>query len=312
MAVHGGAGQFRFRSDDERRAVVKGLVDAVEAGLKALATGSALDAVTEAVSYMEDSGLFNAGRGSVYTITGDVEQDAGIMDGRSMRIGAVASVKNVVNAVKLARFIMENTDHVLIVGDGALELAKLAGLFRPSSELYNDAKNSRFREVLRMFNEGRWRFTGNRGVLARLGIVHETVGAVALDKDGNLAAATSTGGVWLKMSGRVGDSPIPGAGFWAKNGVGAFSATGIGEVIIRSMACIRASIMVEQGMGIGEALRRIVEEVTNMYGPGNIGILGIDAGGNVASAFNTEAMARAWGRVGGVVKVAINANDPWP
>lgn len=310
VVVHGGAGRFRFSSDEEKSAYAKALRDAVENGLKAMASGNALDAVTESITSMEYSGLFNAGRGSVLTIGGDVEVDAGIMYGYDMRIGAVAAVKNVVNAIRLARFVMEKTDHVMVVGDGARELAKLWGLYRPTNELYSDQKSRMYGELLSEYSRGLRRFTRVIELAREMGIM-DTVGSVAMDKDGNLAAGTSTGGVWLKLSGRVGDSPIPGAGFWAQNGVGAFSASGLGEVIIRLAASIRAAMMVKEGLGIHEALRLIVEEATAKYGTGTIGIVGIDHRGNVASSFNTESMARAVGRLG-VVKVAFSLNDPWP
>ena len=116
----------------------------------------------------------------------------------------------------------------------------------------------------------------------------------------------------LKLYGRVGDSPIPGAGYWAQNGVAAFSASGLGEVIVRSMICIRASYLVESGLNIGEALRRVVNYVTERYGNGLVGVIGIDAKGNVASAFNTSAMARAWGRGGKVMRIAFYPDDTWP
>ncbi|MGC9135296.1 isoaspartyl peptidase/L-asparaginase, partial [Caldivirga sp.] len=239
IVIHGGAGGYRFSSDEERLRYVRELEDATANGLKALQNGSAVDAVEAAVSDMEDSGLFDAGRGSVLTISGNVEVDAGIMDGKSMRIGAVAAVRNVANPIKLARIIMEKTSHVLIVGNGATELARLWKLYTPSHKLYSDAKSRRYEDVLKDYMSGRGYFSSNLRLISELGI-GDTVGAVALDRDGNLAAGTSTGGVWLKLDGRVGDSPIPGAGYWAQNGVAALSASGLGEVIVRNMVCIKA------------------------------------------------------------------------
>lgn len=309
--IHGGAGGYRFSNDEERLKYVKELEDATINGLKALQNGGAVDAVEAAVSNMEDSGLFDAGKGSVLTISGNVEVDAGIMDGRSMRIGAVAAVKNVANPIKLARMIMEKTSHVIIAGDGAAELAKLWKLYTPTHKLYSDAKSRRYEDMLRDYKSGKGYFSGNLKLISELGI-GDTVGAVALDKDGNLAAGTSTGGVWLKLDGRVGDSPIPGAGYWAQNGVAAFSASGLGEVIVRSMVCIRAAYLVENGLSIGEALRRVVDDVTKRYGNGLVGVIGIDAKGNVASSFNTSAMARAWGRGSRVMRIAFYPDDAWP
>ncbi|KUO86522.1 MAG: asparaginase [Caldivirga sp. MG_3] len=311
IVVHGGAGAYRFSNDEERLRYVRELEDAVSDGLKALSTGGALDAVVAAVSSMEDSGIFNAGRGSVLTISGNVEVDAGLMDGSSMRIGAVAAVRNVANPIKLARMVMEKTDHVMIAGEGATELARMWGLFTRSSRFYNEVKLRRFEDVLKDYANGKGYFNRVIKLAGELGI-GDTVGAVAMDRDGNLAAGTSTGGVWLKFDGRVGDSPIPGAGYWAQNGVGAFSASGLGEVIIRSMVCIRAAFLVENGVEVAEALRRVVDGVTGRYGNGTVGVIGIDARGNVASSFNTNAMARAWGRGGRVIRVAFHGNDPWP
>ncbi|MGC8570991.1 MAG: isoaspartyl peptidase/L-asparaginase [Caldivirga sp.] len=311
IVIHGGAGGYRFSSDEERLRYVRELEDATANGLKALQNGSAVDAVEAAVSDMEDSGLFDAGRGSVLTISGNVEVDAGIMDGKSMRIGAVAAVRNVANPIKLARIIMEKTSHVLIVGNGATELARLWKLYTPSHKLYSDAKSRRYEDVLKDYMSGRGYFSSNLRLISELGI-GDTVGAVALDKDGNLAAGTSTGGVWLKLDGRVGDSPIPGAGYWAQNGVAALSASGLGEVIVRNMVCIKAAYLVENGLSIGEALKRVVDDVTEKYGNGLVGVIGIDAKGNIASSFNTSAMARAWGRGSKVMRVAFYPDDAWP
>ena len=309
--IHGGAGGYRFSNDEDKLKYVKELENATANGLKALQNGSAVDAVEAAVSDMEDSSLFDAGKGSVLTISGNVEVDAGIMDGGSMKIGAVAAVKNVANPIKLARMVMEKTNHVIITGDGATELARLWKLYTPTHKLYSDAKSRRYEDMLRDYMNGKGYFSSNLKLISELGI-GDTVGAVALDKDGNLAAGTSTGGVWLKLDGRVGDSPIPGAGYWAQNSIAAFSASGLGEIIVRSMICIRAAYLVENGLSIGEALRRVVDNVTERYGNGLVGVIGIDAKGNVASSFNTSAMARAWGKGGRVMRVAFYPDDAWP
>lgn len=311
IVVHGGAGTYRFSSEQERIRYVRELEDAVNDGLKALANGGAVDAVVAAVSSMEDSGLFNAGKGSVLTISGNVEVDAGLMDGSSMRIGAVAAVRNVMNPIKLARLVMERTNHVLIAGDGAVELARAWGLYTQTHRFYSDAKLRRYEDIIKEYASGKGHFPRNLELMRELGI-GDTIGAVALDKDGNLAAGTSTGGVWLKLDGRVGDSPIPGAGYWAQNGVGAFSASGLGEVIIRSMVCLRAAILMENGIDLVNALNRVIREVTERYGSGTVGVIGIDAKGNVSSSFNTNSMARAWGRGDKVIKVAFSHDDPWP
>ncbi len=279
--------------------------------LRLLRGGNALDMVVEAVTAMEIDGSYDAGKGSVLNLYGEVEQDAGVMwGGKDLSVGAVASVKHVVNTIRLARLVMEKTDHVLITGDGAEELAKQFGLWVPSTELINETKINRYKSLIRNL---RSRYEKNTDLARKLGLLG-TVGAVALDRDGNLAAATSTGGTILKWPGRVGDSPIPGAGYWAENGVCAVSATGIGEFIIRAMASFRVAMLIKGGVGINDAVRQVVNYVTSLFGPGNIGLIAIDGSGNVASAFNTEVMGgRAWSREGmDKVVVAHFPDDPFP
>lgn len=291
VAVHGGAGLWRVE-ERIKQEVKKALAAAISEGLLAAERGSALDAVVAAVEYMEKSGLFNAGYGSVYAIDGRVYMDAGVMDGRSKRAGAVAAVEGVKSAVRLARYVLENTDHVIISGEGARLLAARAGLLEASYKFYTEEKNKRFQEVLQEARRGNWHY---KKIADFFG---DTVGAVALDRDGNLAAATSTGGVWLKWPGRIGDSPIPGAGFWAENGVGAFSATGVGEVIIMTALSLRARDELIKTGDIGVALEKAIEFVTESYGPNTAGIIGIDSKGRPAYAYNTKAMARGWGKRG--------------
>ncbi|MEM1597057.1 MAG: isoaspartyl peptidase/L-asparaginase [Pyrobaculum sp.] len=291
LAVHGGAG--RWRVDDRRKEEVKKVLkEAIEEGLRVLQNGGAVEAVVAAVEHMEESGVFNAGYGSVYAIDGGVYMDAGVMDGKTKKAGAVAAVEGVKSAVRLAQLVMEKTDHVILAGEGAKLLAARAGMLAPTYKFYTDDKSRRFLEILEEAKRGKWHY---KRVVELFG---DTVGAVALDKDGNLAAATSTGGVWLKWPGRVGDSPIPGAGFWAENGVGAFSATGVGEVIIMTHLSLRARYELLRVGDIETALRNAVQQVTEAYGPDTVGIIGVDARGNPACSYNTEAMARGWGKDG--------------
>jgi asparaginase (EC 3.5.1.1) len=291
VAVHGGAGRWGV-DEERRRAALKALRDAVEAGLTAAERGDAVDAVVAAVEHMEKSGVFNAGYGAVYAIDGRAYLDAGVMDGRSGRAGAVAAVEAVKSAVRLARFVMEYTDHVIVAGEGARLLAAKAGLLNTYHKFFSEEKNRRFREVLEEARRGNWRY---KKVVELAG---DTVGAVALDREGNLAAATSTGGVWLKWPGRVGDSPIPGAGYYAENGVGAFSATGIGEVIILSLLSYRARNELLKTGDVAQAVKNAVQQVTAVHGPDTAGLIGLDAGGNPAYTYNTKAMARGWGKQG--------------
>ncbi|ADY00415.1 MAG: isoaspartyl peptidase/L-asparaginase [Vulcanisaeta sp.] len=310
IAVHGGAGSAGyFVNEEHRRRYLNGLVNAVSAGLEAVKRGNALDMVVEAVTVMEFDGSYDAGKGSVLNLYGEVEQDAGVMWGKDLSVGAVASVKHVINTIRLARLVMERTDHVLIMGDGAEELAKQFNLWVPSTELINEFKINRYNSLIKNL---RSRYEKNVELARKLGLLG-TVGAVALDRDGNLAAATSTGGTILKWPGRVGDSPLPGAGYWAENGVCAVSVTGIGEFIIRAMASFRVSTLIKSGVSIGDAVRQVVDYVTKLFGSDNIGLIAIDSSGNVASAFNTEVMGRAWGREGmNKVTVAHYPNDPFP
>jgi len=292
LVVHGGAGRWAV-TEEKRQAVKRALEDAVREGLAAMQRGGAVDGVVAAVEYMEASGLFNAGYGSVYALDGRVYMDAGIMDGKTGGAGAVAAVEGVKSAVRLARAVMELTDHVILAGEGATLLAKRLGLATPFYKFYSEEKNRQFSQVLEEARQGKWHFK-------RVLDFADTVGAVALDKDGNLAAATSTGGVWLKLPGRVGDSPLPGAGFWAENGVGAFSATGVGEVIILSALSLRARDLLEQTGDIRTAVEKAVEYVTRRFGPDTAGLIGVDARGRFAFSYNTRAMARGWGKPGEV------------
>ena len=310
IAVHGGAGSAGyFVNEEHRRRYLNGLVNAVSAGLEVVKRGNALDMVVEAITVMEFDGSYDAGKGSVLNLYGEVEQDAGVMWGKDLSAGAVASVKHVINTIRLARLVMERTDHVLIMGDGAEELAKQFNLWVPSTELINESKINRYNSLIKNL---RSRYGKNTELAEKLGLLG-TVGAVALDRDGNLAAATSTGGTILKWPGRVGDSPLPGAGYWAENNVCAVSATGIGEFIIRAMASFRVAMLVKSGVNIVDAIRQVVDYVTKLFGSGNIGLIAIDNSGNVASAFNTEVMGRAWSSEGmDKVIVAHYTNDPFP
>ncbi len=310
IAVHGGAGSAGyFINEEHRQRYLNGLINAVNAGLEVAKQGNALDMVTEAVTTMEYDGSYDAGKGSVLNLYGEIEQDAGIMWGKDLSVGAVASVKHVINTIRLARLVMEKTDHVLITGNGAEELAKQFGLWVPYVELINENKINRYKSLVRNL---RSRYEKNADLAKGFGLTG-TVGAVALDRDGNLAAATSTGGTILKWPGRVGDSPLPGAGYWAENGICAVSATGIGEFIIRAMASLRVVTLVKNGIRLGDAVKQVVDYVTKMFGSGNIGLIAVDSSGNVASSFNTEVMGRAWSREGmNKVVVAHHPNDPFP
>lgn len=294
LVIHGGAGTIeRASMTPEREAEYRAtLAEALLAGYRVLdAGGPSLDAVEAAVCVMEDSPLFNAGRGAVFTNEGRNELDASIMDGSNRKAGAVAAISGARNPVKAARLVMERTSHVLMVGAGATRFAQEQGLaFEDSAYFYTE---QRWEELQRTQEEERKR----QGEFGSLELPHThlgTVGAVALDALGNLAAATSTGGLTNKRWGRVGDSPIIGAGTWADNTTCAVSCTGRGEVFIRCAAAREvAALMEHNGMSVGDAARRVVhEELPELGGTGTGGLIALDARGNFAMELNTPGMYR--------------------
>jgi len=295
VVVHGGAGSWSVDEGVRERAL-RGVREAALAGLDALRRGCALDAVVEAVRVLEDSGVFNAGIGSVLNAAGGIEMDAGVMDSRGV-LGCVACVTYPRHPIELARLVAERTDHVFLAGRGADELARALGLEKHPGPAKHVLE--RFEELRR--DPTRIRFWRRVAELARaMGLWSGTVGAVALDDEGNLAAAASTGGVWMKLPGRVGDSPIPGAGFYASRACAA-SATGLGETIIRSFLCLRICTLVEEGLSVLEAARIAIEKHTRVFGSGTAGVIALDRRGQWAAVHNTDAMPHAVAREDGVV-----------
>jgi isoaspartyl peptidase/L-asparaginase-like protein (Ntn-hydrolase superfamily) len=276
IAIHGGAGTLRkadmtaARAESYRKALERALLSGhaiLEKG------GSSLDAVTAAVVAMEDSPLFNAGRGAVYNAEGRHELDAAIMDGKSLRAGAVTCVARIRNPVLAARAVMEHTRHVLLAGKGAEHLAHQHGLKMVNQEYFGTA--ARLAALKRNLQSH-----------------HGTVGAVALDRDGNLAAATSTGGYTGKLAGRVGDSPLVGAGTYADNRACAVSGTGLGELFIRVLVAYDvAARMRYRGESLARAARAALANVARLGGDG--GLVAVDRRGNVAMPFNSQGMYRA-------------------
>jgi beta-aspartyl-peptidase (threonine type) len=283
MAVHGGAGSRPRGSSQREQAFHAGLESALDGGYEILERGgSSLDAVTAAVRVLEDDPLFNAGRGAALTRDGWAELDASIMEGRGQRAGAVAAVRHVRNPIELARRVMEKSRHVLIVGTGAEEFALEEG--------FTLVANAHFRTPERAL-ELRRRLEGTP--VSELMPAQGTVGAVALDASGDLAAATSTGGMTLKRHGRVGDSPLIGAGTYAKNGVCAVSATGHGEYFIRAVAAHHVALSVEhRGLTLEQAVREVLHQTILALG-GTGGIIAIDANGRVVMDHSSETMLRA-------------------
>jgi beta-aspartyl-peptidase (threonine type) len=298
IAIHGGAGAMpRAALSAEREQLYRaGLAAALDRGYAVLAgAGSSLDAVAAAVRVLEDDPLFNAGHGAALTRDGAAELDAAIMDGRQLRAGAVASVRHVKNPIDLARRVMEKSRHVLLVGAGAEEFAL--------EEQFTLVPNHYFRTAERLAQlESEQR--GER-MSELLPTSKGTVGAVALDGAGNLAAATSTGGMTNKRPGRVGDSPIIGAGTYAKNGVCAVSATGHGEYFIRAVAAHHVCAAVQyRGLTLQQAVREMLHEILAAMG-GDGGLIAVGQDGQVVMDFSSEGMFRGARDSGGRREIAI-------
>lgn len=307
LVIHGGAGVMdRSRMPaDQAKATHAGLAAALTAGLAVLtAGGTAIDAVTEAVKALEDDPLFNAGRGAVYTSDGTQEMDAAIMEGRDRRAGAVAGIFGPRHPILAAREVMERGEQVLLTGEGAARFCRDAGLEHCAPEWF--ATENR-RASLEAELDRRRRGLPDDGDESRK---HGTVGAVALDRDGNLAAATSTGGMTAKAPGRVGDSPVIGAGTWADNATCAISATGHGEFFIRhAVAHEISSRMRWAGHSLEEAADAVINRDLAPIG-GSGGLIAVDARGNIALPFNCSGMYRGFARVGeGMVHSAIYPGD---
>ncbi len=302
LAVHGGAGTIDQASlTPERRAAYRaGLARALDAGHAILADGgTALDAVTAAVCALEDEPLFNAGRGAVYTAAGTQEMDAAIMDGRDRRAGAVAGLFGPRNPIRAARAVMELSEHVMLLGDGALAIARQAGLdFADRDYFFTEARWQALQDTLRQRAAG-----VDDGDPARK---HGTVGAVARDRSGHLAAATSTGGMTAKAPGRVGDSPIIGAGTFADDATCAVSCTGHGELFIRWTAAAEiAARMRHRGETLAAAADHVVMQDLLAVG-GSGGLVAVAADGSVALPFNSAGMYRGVIGADGIARTAIH------
>jgi beta-aspartyl-peptidase (threonine type) len=299
IAIHGGAGAMprATLSAERERRYRDGLEAALDAGYALLEHGgTSLDAVAAAVRMLEDDPVFNAGHGAALTRDGAAELDAAIMDGRQMRAGAVASVRHVKNPIDLARRVMEKSRHVLLVGAGAEEFAL--------EEQFVLVPNHYFRTAERL-EQLQFEQRGERVSDLVPPAPQGTVGAVARDAHGNLAAATSTGGLTNKRPGRVGDSPIIGAGTYAKNGVCAVSATGHGEFFIRAVAAHHVCAAVEyRGLTLAQAVDEMLHQVLRGLG-GDGGLIAVDKNGALVLDFSTEGMFRGARAADGRREIAI-------
>jgi beta-aspartyl-peptidase (threonine type) len=294
IVVHGGAGEWQ---PERRRAGLAGVKTATKIGFHVLKKNGALDAVEAAVASMEDNAVFNAGLGSTLTIDGRIEMEASIMDGKSLKAGATSLLRNIKNPIHLARIIMENTDHIYIVGEGA---EKLAGVFKlerkdPTTEL----RLEYWKSMKNKLEKGRvdylpktYKLIKENPSLFQL----DTVGAVAQDRSGNIAAATSSGGVGLKFPGRIGDTPLIGCGTYADDESGACSATGMGEIAMRLVLAKNVCDEMYVGISAQEAVektitlvnRRIQDTVNSM------GLIAVDKEGRIGVAHNSKNICYAY------------------
>ncbi|MFH4612555.1 isoaspartyl peptidase/L-asparaginase family protein [Vibrio alginolyticus] len=307
IAIHGGAGTIlrEQMSDELQQSILADLEAAVKAGDQILETGGeALDAVVAAVKVLEDSPNFNAGKGSVLTNNEMVEMDASVMDGRNLAAGAVAGVRHIRNPIELARDVMRNSNHVLLVGEGAEKFAFEQGHEYTEQDYF--FTDRRYEQLLSMREKGLFALSESRHPDDRK---HGTVGAVALDQQGNLAAATSTGGVTNKKYNRVGDSALIGCGTVAENGVVAVSTTGVGEFFIRKrVAEDVAARMRYLQEDIHTACEHIIQgDLKQMGGEG--GLIAIDAKGEMHFAMNSSGMYRAGINTQGELSVKIYADE---
>ncbi|EAS74857.1 putative asparaginase [Vibrio alginolyticus 12G01] len=307
IAIHGGAGTIlrEQMSDELQQSILADLEAAVKAGHQILETGGeALDAVVAAVKVLEDSPNFNAGKGSVLTNNEMVEMDASVMDGRNQAAGAVAGVRHIRNPIELARDVMRNSNHVLLVGEGAEKFAFEQGHEYTEQDYF--FTDRRYEQLLSMREKGLFALSESRYPDDRK---HGTVGAVALDQQGNLAAATSTGGVTNKKYNRVGDSALIGCGTVAENGVVAVSTTGVGEFFIRKrVAEDVAARMRYLQEDIHTACEHIIQgDLKQMGGEG--GLIAIDAKGEMHFAMNSSGMYRAGINTQGELSVKIYADE---
>jgi len=308
IAIHGGAGTIlkKEMTPELEKSYSAGLKEAMEDGFEVLEKkGSAIEAVIAAVVSLENNILFNAGKGSVFANDGAQEMDASIMEGNSLKAGAVAGVKNIRNPICLAQEIMNNSDHVFLCGNGAIDFAKKQGLkFEPDEYFFSRFRYDQWQAIRSSDN-----YLLDHGSQPSEELMNEkkfgTVGAVACDASGNVAAATSTGGMTNKKWGRIGDTPIIGSGTYANNKTAAISCTGHGEPFILAVAAYDVSCLMEyKGLSLQEAMQIVVnDKLIKLKGEG--GMIGMDAQGNGSMIFNSAGMYRGIKNNEGLNEVAI-------
>lgn len=310
LVIHGGAGTIlkEDMTPELEQAYIAGLEEALNAGFGVLeGGGSSVNAVKAALVILEDNVLFNAGKGAVFTKKGVQEMDAAIMEGKSLKAGAVANVRNVRNPIELATEVMLHSNHVFLSGKGAGDFAIRQGLkLEPDEYFFSQFRYDQWKSI-RDSDTYSLDHTHQRLEELMKDKKFGTVGAVACDQQGNLAGATSTGGMTNKKYGRIGDSPIIGAGTYANNATCAISCTGHGEIFIRAVAAHAVSALMEhKGMSLSDAMQEVVHnKLVTMKGEG--GMIGVDAQGNSAMVFNSAGMYRAFRSSDGTQEIAIYA-----
>lgn len=292
IVVHGGAGSL-VKNEEMKTQYETHLLEAITLGSDMLRDGAtALDVAEAVVVYMEDCPLFNAGKGAVKTIDGTHELDAAIMDGFNLKAGAIAGVKDIKNPIKCARLVMDSTEHVFLIGEGASFFAQSQELEMVDNDYFNTERREKQLERIKNKEEE----ANPKG----------TVGCAVKDKQGNLAAATSTGGMSGKKWGRVGDVPVIGAGTYANNNTAAISGTGHGEYWIRRVVAYDISALMEyKGMSLQEASEEVIFNKISPMGGGGGGIIAVDKQGNISMVFNTDLMHRAWAKSDGEYGVGL-------
>jgi beta-aspartyl-peptidase (threonine type) len=303
IAIHGGAGTIAKNelSPQKEKEYHLALNEAVSLGHAVLASGgTALDAIETAVNSLENCPLFNAGKGAVYCADGTFELDASIMSGKDLSAGAVAGVKGIANPISLARKVFEKTQHVLLAGKGAMDFAKSIGVkIEEDSYFHTDHRYQQWQDLV-----GTDTIALDHGSKKKKSL--GTVGAVAYDIHGDIAAATSTGGMTNKAFSRVGDTPIIGSGTYANNKTCAISCTGHGEFFLRAVVAHDISCMMEYGgLSLEQACQKVVNEKLVEFG-GEGGLIAVDNNGNICLPFNSEGMYRGWAKEDGIIYTKIH------
>lgn len=306
IAIHGGAGTILKKDMTSEKEVMykKILKEALDAGIKILEKkGSSVDAVEQAIIVLENSPLFNAGKGSVFTNKETHEMDAAIMEGKEKKAGAISLVSQIKNPISLARKVMEKSEHVFLAGEGAMEFAKLNNCEMESEEYFYD--EYRYKQLLSVKETNSFQLDHFSMKDKKFG----TVGAVALDSFGNIAAATSTGGMTNKKFGRIGDSPIIGSGTYANNSTCGISCTGSGEFFMRAVVAYDVSCLMEyKNLSLQEACDTVIHNRLLKIG-GDGGLIAVDKNANICFSFNTEGMYRGYALSNGKIFIGIYKDD---